>query len=145
MQSGFFRAICQAGIFMICAQAVVHFRPKGAYEKYFKLLVSVMVLIQIFQPISRLFAGGVKQDLEGRAAWFAQQMEESMEQASESARESEKLLEEMTLGKIQERLGVQSGQDEEETLTREGAGQEEDGGGPEEIASVDKVGKIRIE
>ena len=46
MQSEFFKAICQMGIFMICAQSIVHFRPNASYEKYLKLLVGVLLLIQ---------------------------------------------------------------------------------------------------
>ena len=51
MQNLLFQAICRVGIFMICAQAIVHFRPKEAYEKYLKLLVSAMVLVQLFLPL----------------------------------------------------------------------------------------------
>ena len=57
MQNSFFQAICRMGIFMICAQAVIHFRPKGTYEKYLKLLVSVMVLTQLFLPIGNFLMG----------------------------------------------------------------------------------------
>ncbi len=39
------------GIFIICAQAVIHFSPSNAYAKYLKLLLSMMVLIQLLQPI----------------------------------------------------------------------------------------------
>ena len=34
-----YRVIGQAGIFLICAQTVVHFRPKESYDKYLKLLL----------------------------------------------------------------------------------------------------------
>ena len=39
MRNPLFQAICRVGMFMICAQAIVHFRPNEAYEKYLKLLV----------------------------------------------------------------------------------------------------------
>lgn len=45
-----YRVIGQAGIFLICAQTVVHFRPKESYDKYLKLLLSVMLLLQLLQP-----------------------------------------------------------------------------------------------
>lgn len=47
MLSGFVKAICRIGIFMICSQAIVHFRPKASYEKYLKMLISAMILMQI--------------------------------------------------------------------------------------------------
>ncbi|MDE6926541.1 MAG: hypothetical protein K2P59_15025, partial [Acetatifactor sp.] len=53
-----FQTICRIGIFMICAQTVIHFRPQESYEKYLKLLVSAMVLIQMFLPVSRLLFHG---------------------------------------------------------------------------------------
>lgn len=121
MQSSLFRAICQVGIFMICAQAIVHFRPNSSYEKYFKLLVSVMVLIQIFQPVSSLFATDTEQNLEERIAWFEQQLNESREKALGSAAESEQLLEQMTLLEVQERLAQQeAGQDGTESQDMSG-------------------------
>ncbi len=48
--------IRQIGIFMICAQAVLHFKPSAKYEKYLKLLISVMVLVQLLVPLLRFFS-----------------------------------------------------------------------------------------
>lgn len=56
MQAEFVKVICRMGIFMICAQAIVHFRPKASYEKYLKMLVSMMLVLQMF-----LLVGGVFQ------------------------------------------------------------------------------------
>ena len=53
-----YRVIGQAGIFLICAQTVVHFRPKESYDKYLKLLLSVMLLLQLLQPVLTMFGGG---------------------------------------------------------------------------------------
>lgn len=55
MQSSFVKAICQVGTFMICAQAIVHFRPKASYEKYLKMLVSAMILIQLLVSFGGIF------------------------------------------------------------------------------------------
>ena len=52
-----YRVVGQAGIFLICAQTIVHFRPKEAYEKYLKLLLSVMLLTQLLQPVLSVFDG----------------------------------------------------------------------------------------
>ena len=52
-----YRVIGQAGIFLICAQTVVHFRPKESYDKYLKLLLSVMLLLQLLQPVLTMFGG----------------------------------------------------------------------------------------
>ena len=52
----FFQAVKQIGIFMICAQAILHFKPSEKYEKYMKLLISIMVLVQILMPIVQYFS-----------------------------------------------------------------------------------------
>lgn len=79
MQSGFVKAICQVGIFMICAQAIIHFRPKAVYEKYLKMLVSAMILIQLLVSVSGMFSPEGEGNLMERAAWFAESMEKSMQ------------------------------------------------------------------
>lgn len=49
--------IGQLATFIICAQTIMHFRAKGSYEKYIKLLVSIMLLIMLVEPILSLFGG----------------------------------------------------------------------------------------
>lgn len=49
--------IKKIGIFMIAAQAVIHFAPAQKYEKYMKLIVGIMILLQLLTPIYRIFTG----------------------------------------------------------------------------------------
>ena len=53
----FLEAIKRIGIFMIAAQAVIHFAPGQKYEKYMKLIVSIMILMQFIMPIYTLLGG----------------------------------------------------------------------------------------
>lgn len=46
--------IQKIGIFMIAAQAVIHFAPGQKYEKYMKLLVGIMILLQFIVPVKQL-------------------------------------------------------------------------------------------
>lgn len=85
MVSGFVKAICQVGIFLICAQAIVHFRPKAAYEKYLKMLVSSMILIQLFASVADFLGAEGEEKLFERAEQFSERLEESMQEASEIA------------------------------------------------------------
>ena len=78
MQSELVGIICKMGIFMICAQAIVHFRPKLSYEKYLKLLVSAMLLVQIFLFVGGIFSSKGKQELTGQIQWFTRSMEENI-------------------------------------------------------------------
>lgn len=84
MQNGFVPVICQLGIFVICAQAIVHFRPKASYEKYLKLLVSAMMVLQFFLFVSGMFSADGKQKLEERIGWFADRLTTGMEEAAQN-------------------------------------------------------------
>ena len=46
MLNGWLENIKSIGVFLICAQMLIHFRPSGAYVKYLRLLVSIMILVQ---------------------------------------------------------------------------------------------------
>lgn len=85
MLSGLVRSICQVGVFMICAQAIVHFRPKASYEKYLKMLVSAMILIQLFMTIGGIFSEEGEKKLSERVEWFTNSLEESMQPAADNA------------------------------------------------------------
>ena len=41
-------------VFMLAGQLIVHFLPAGGYEKYVKMMISIMVLSQIVLPILSL-------------------------------------------------------------------------------------------
>lgn len=49
--------IKRIGIFMIAAQAVIHFAPAQKYEKYMKLIVGILILLQFLMPVYRIFTG----------------------------------------------------------------------------------------
>lgn len=49
--------IKKIGIFMIAAQAVIHFAPAQKYEKYMKLIVGILILLQFLMPVYRIFTG----------------------------------------------------------------------------------------
>ncbi len=79
-------SIRQMSVFMICAQALIHFKPKGSYEKYLKLLVGAMILVQLLGPIQALLSGG-GQSLEERIAFYSSSFEQGLgEEALEEYR-----------------------------------------------------------
>lgn len=116
MHNILFQTICRTGIFMICAQTIVHFRPNESYEKYLKLLVSVMVLIQLFLPVGAFLAGvsGTGGSIDG----FRESLEQSMEEARQQAAQTEVMLEQMTLEEVRRHI-------EEEAALKEQAASEE--------------------
>ena len=93
---------------MICAQAIVQFRPHESYEKYLKLLVSVMILIQLFLPIRNLLNGVDGADADALLNSFRQSLEQEMTDARRQAEEADALLEQMTLEEVRRRMEEQS-------------------------------------
>lgn len=95
MLDDFLEIIRNVGIFIIFAQAVVHFRPKASYEKYLKVLVSIIVLVMLmipcFQALGNVesFFGSVKEyetffSGRERMVWMESYVEESKEDIAES-------------------------------------------------------------
>lgn len=78
MWEGLLNSIRQMGVFMICAQALIYFKPKGSYEKYLKLLVSAMILVQLLSPVAALLSGKGGQSLEERIAYYTDSFEQGM-------------------------------------------------------------------
>lgn len=119
--------VCQIAVFMICAQAIAHFRPKEVYEKYLRMLLSVMILIQIFQPFCKLFFGVTGQELSASVEQFQQELDSSMAAAAEQSALAGQKLESMSLLEVQERLLEQESQtgQEEPAEQEQAAGQEE--------------------
>ena len=84
-----YRIVGQAGIFLICAQTIVHFRPKESYEKYLKLLLSVMLLIQLLQPVLTLFGRDGNLSVEAQTAEFTAELQSVFTGASAQAGQTE--------------------------------------------------------
>ncbi len=76
----FFQTVKQIGIFMICSQAILHFKPSEKYEKYLKLLISVMVLAQILVPVVQFFTRGSSEFFYGRVESIRAEISREMEQ-----------------------------------------------------------------
>lgn len=44
----------RTSVFLILAQAIIHFRPNPSYEKYFKFLVGIMTIVLLVIPLLEL-------------------------------------------------------------------------------------------
>ena len=140
MFSNLFQTICRIGIFMICAQAIVHFRPEEAYEKYLKLLVGSMILIQLFLPVGRLLFWGEGQELALKSEEFMEELEAEMAAAEKNALETEALLEQMTLEEVRRRA--------EEARISEESGEispEMPDSGEEAVIEIEPIEEIRVQ
>ncbi|MBO4976613.1 MAG: stage III sporulation protein AF [Lachnospiraceae bacterium] len=137
----FMKSIIQMGIFMICAQVLIHFRPNGSYEKYMKILVSIMILIQVMYPVVSLITGG-KRNLIENAARFEEQMQAGMEEAKEAAEQSDQLLSQMTMEQLKEQMSREQTESEEKELLKESDSSAE---ASEDVGQIDwEIEKITI-
>ena len=112
MRSEIFGTICQMGIFIICAQSIVHFRPRAVYEKYLKMLISVMILVQLFLPVGRFFFGRNAEEFSERVEEFENSFSIGRREAEEKAAQSRKKLEQMSLEEVRTRLERKASEEE---------------------------------
>lgn len=109
--------IKQVGIFMICAQMILHFRPSESYNKYIKLLISIMVLVQLMFPVMEIFGGGMD-GFYGKVDYYNGFIAESMEDANVTALHAETLLNEMTMEEVKTRIN-NSGEAKQDEQSKE--------------------------
>jgi len=76
----FFQTVKQIGIFIICAQVIMHFKPSAKYEKYLKLLISVMVLVQVLMPLVNIVSGKNEDFLWTKIEQIQAEIDKNMEQ-----------------------------------------------------------------
>lgn len=81
MLSDWLEDIRTIGIFLICAQMMIHFKPNGTYVKYLRLLVSIMILVQLMEPLGSFLGLLEKGQLQRRV----DEMERKLTQISEEA------------------------------------------------------------
>lgn len=130
--------IKQTGIFMVCAQMILHFKPAECYEKYIRLLIGIMVLAQLIAAASALFGKEGEAMLNGRVDYYKALLAESMEGAD--MEKAEALLEKMTMEEVQARIN-QIREEQSAALQQDGAEKQQDVEQPvEEVAiQIDRI------
>ena len=130
--------IKQTGIFMVCAQMILHFKPAECYEKYIRLLIGIMVLAQLIAAASALFGKEGEVMLNGRVDYYKALLAESMEGAD--MEKAEALLEKMTMEEVQARIN-QIREEQSAALQQDGAEKQQDVEQPvEEVAiQIDRI------
>ena len=104
MGESWFEVIKQVGIFMICAQMLLHFKASENYGKYIRLLMSMMVLIQLAVPLSGLLRGRTGENLAQGLTRYETLLTEQRGEINASCIQAEQLLEELTLEEIKTRI-----------------------------------------
>ncbi len=89
--------IGQIAIFMICARTLLHFRAKESYEKYLKLLVSLMLLVLLVEPLMETFGKGEEGDLLKRIQLYSYELQDILENEELNNKEISEILSHMTM------------------------------------------------
>ncbi len=100
--SGLLEKIGQLAVFLICAQTIMHFRPKDSYEKYIKLLVSMMLLILLVEPVMDLFGKGNTGDFMEQVEAYEQSLQDILDAPQLEIAQIEGILESITMQKVEE-------------------------------------------
>ncbi len=90
--------IGQIAIFMLCARTLLHFRAKETYEKYLKLLVSLMLLVLLVEPLMETFGKGEEGDFLQRIQLYSYRLQDILENEQINNEEISQILSHMALG-----------------------------------------------
>lgn len=75
MKTDVFEILKRASVFMILAQAIIHFRPSSVYEKYIRFLTGMMTAVILFLPMMEVFREGMGEDYWNTLAEYKEQIE----------------------------------------------------------------------
>ena len=81
------------GVFLICAQMLIHFRPKSSYVKYLRLLISLILLAQFVEPIGRIAGILEKGQIQNMMREMQYDLQSKENELSEVYDDHEKILE----------------------------------------------------
>ena len=113
--------IGQLAVFLICAQTLVHFRPKDSYEKYIKLLVSMMLLILLVGPVMDLLGKGDKGAFLDRIHVYEQELQDILISPQLETEQIEVILQNITRQRVEEgTVYVQEKSKEQQESEQEG-------------------------
>lgn len=129
MKTDVFELLKRASVFMILAQAVIHFSPSPVYEKYIRFLAGIMTVVILFLPLMEQLRGGVADEYWDSLAEYGQQVEKT-------SREN------FSMRDISNNAYVQAAEEEiKETLNRSLTGEEVSVSRVELIGTMDGTGK----
>lgn len=75
----FMEGLIQMTVFIICAQTLMHLKPRETYEKYLKLIVNMLLLLQMLVPVREVIMGVTGDGLRQEVLQFQLQLEEILE------------------------------------------------------------------
>ena len=107
MFNDFLDFVKRIGIFLICAESILYFSPGSSYQKYIRVLIGLMVLIQFVIPVRALLSGQGLEPIEAQINEFRLQMEKTASESSIEFLEApnhEKIVENRLAEEVKSRL-----------------------------------------
>ena len=89
--------IGQIAVFMISARTLMHFRAKESYEKYLKLLVSLMLLVLLVEPIMEWLGKGNEGEFQQRIERYSEELQGILENEQLNNEQISQILSHMTM------------------------------------------------
>ena len=71
----FLEFIKRMGIFLICAESILYFSPGNTYQKYIRILIGFMLLMQFMIPVKAILTGQERIAIESQVNEFRLQLE----------------------------------------------------------------------
>lgn len=70
------------GIFIVIAQTIIHFCPKGSYEKYMKMLIGIMSLAVLAIPLLGIFQKNAEEEFWQKVNTYEENMDEILNESA---------------------------------------------------------------
>ncbi len=96
------REIGQIAAFLICAQTLLHFRAKDSYEKYIKLVISMMLLLLLARPLFGLAEDKEEMDIVQRIEQYEESMQSMLLERQPQMQDMEAVLQSLAQKAIEE-------------------------------------------
>ncbi|MFI3213699.1 MAG: hypothetical protein R3Y24_10190 [Eubacteriales bacterium] len=80
MAEKFLEVLKEVGIFLIIGQTILHFSPAKKYEKYMKMMISIMVMTQLMIPIVSIFNADLEGVMENELNKYMEELSEFEQQ-----------------------------------------------------------------
>ncbi|MCL2050110.1 MAG: stage III sporulation protein AF [Lachnospiraceae bacterium] len=82
MINEFLEFIKRMGIFLICAESILYFAPGNSYQKYIRVLIGFMILMQFMIPVKAILTGQDRTSIENQVNEFRLQIESLSDEQS---------------------------------------------------------------
>ena len=102
----FLEFVKRMGIFLICAESILYFSPGNSYQKYIRVLIGFMLLMQFMIPVKAILSGQDKVSIENQVNEFRLQLESAASEKNDFLHfpDQEEMVEKSIIEEVKSRL-----------------------------------------